>query len=55
MVSPDEALRSMQRIWNLVDNENASVLLHHDPEEWRSYKLFRVSMTEMLLRAVRGS
>ena len=39
MVSPDEALRSMQRIWDLVDRENATVLLHHDPDEWRSYKL----------------
>jgi hypothetical protein len=39
LVSPDEALRSMQRIWNLVENENATVLLHHDPDEWRSYKL----------------
>jgi glyoxylase-like metal-dependent hydrolase (beta-lactamase superfamily II) len=39
MVSPDEALRSMQHIWDLIDREKATVLLHHDPDEWRSYKL----------------
>ena len=39
MVSPDEALRSMEKISRIAQSENAVVLLHHDPNTWRSYKL----------------
>ena len=39
MVSPDEALRSMEKLHRIAAAEEATVLLHHDPDTWKNYKL----------------
>ena len=38
MYSPAEAMRSVNRLKDIVRRENATVLLHHDLEAWRGYR-----------------
>jgi glyoxylase-like metal-dependent hydrolase (beta-lactamase superfamily II) len=39
MVTPDEAYRSVSRLKEVARLEGATVLLHHDPDAWRTYRL----------------